>query len=252
MLTSPINTWDEMRNPEADPRKDFNRSIARGTIIIKHPEQSDDEDADSYTERSTIASSESDILTASAMSTFKQSVMGKLKKSARGLAKSSARKLSPVLTSGPSHPASVPQVAKPTPQHSVRQRRRSFASKLRLRLQRINKDPLVTSRMFLAITATCLLTSAGNHPYATCWSVIALAILRETIRHCRTKPLEVWYFISAITVAISSVSFLVWKFLGDTTSKGAWYSFESDKVWVWGEAYHECGASSWGIFCIKT
>lgn len=137
--------------------------------------------------------------------------------SAKGLAQTSGARLKPILQHGTdrmlkptlTNKGSQKKVVLTPQQQARRRRRRNNRSKIIRMLNRIDKDPLVASRVVLALAATCLFLRAGDLLLAATMSVLGILILKETMQLATTKALETWYFIGVLSLAVSTVSWLI-------------------------------------------
>ncbi len=177
--------------------------------------QEDGFDADSVTEKCTVASASSDDSFGAefALSTIRHSVVGKFKSSARGLARKSSARISPLLQ------RSNAIAFKPRPrrerapltiqQLEARKRREDNIAKVYRMLQRINQDPFVASRVILAFSALLLVLRPSDSPLASCLSLTSVLLLHQTTQLASTATLQAWYYIGVTSLFVSASSWIM-------------------------------------------
>lgn len=197
------------------------------TTVIDHAndlmtkEKKDDPDGgtdvDSVTEKCTVASASSDDSFGAdyALSTIRHSVVGKFKSSARGFAQHSGARISPLWERGTNAIAFKPRPRRErapltTKQLEARKRRSDKIARISRRLQRINQDPFVASRVVLALAALLLILRAGDGPMATCLSLCAVMILYQTTQLASTTTLQIWYYVGVVSLIVSASSWMLW------------------------------------------
>eukprot|EP00934_Nitzschia_sp_Nitz4_P000750 Nitzschia sp. Nitz4//scaffold67_size101165//85389//86684//NITZ4_004542-RA/size101165-processed-gene-0.65-mRNA-1//-1//CDS//3329556513//750//frame0 len=198
-----------------------------------------EDDAVSVTERSTVTSSEDSSFVGVVVNTT--GLVGKIKNSAKSFQAKSAHWVQHQLhrtestRSLKSNTTTRTSVTAATNNATTKTRKKGVVEeKLCCRLKRFNRDPLVTSRAVLCVTSLALVLSAGDRLFAASWAAAAVAILHETTLHGRTKPMEVWYFISVASFLVGAFSCAIWTEWGHTVPMK---DYSNDKVWVWGRGF---------------
>lgn len=210
-------------------------------------ENRSESDADSVTEKSTVASVSSDdddddsFGADITLSSLGQAVVGKVKVSAKGLAQRSSARLSPLLQRSNDVAAFKPRpkrVRAPLTlqQLQARQRRIDKIARISRMLQRVNHDPFVASRTILALSAILLVIRAGRGHVASCLSLIGTIILHQTTRLTSTLYLRSWYYVSVLTVLVTVSAWILTHIVGCNYFNSNTNESAAFRYWVWTDA----------------